>query len=193
MVEAQRLRDLHFRLRAPDTKLTMSLFRNADKLYPTLHDPRERGTFFTSDKDYADGFGYGLTKEYLIDMKNPVEIPDAVLRSGMDSRDRVLYKLDGSGYDGIVGHDVVFTDNLERGHLSNEFEIIVPYPRQAKLRDPITYDDAGNIIPLFLRDDFNSDDIRYQISSSLSEKHQEGMEVCSSYRRRGYRAGRTLD
>lgn len=37
------------------------------------------------------------------------------------------------------------------------------YYNNIKLADPITYDDAGNIIPLSKRDNFNSSDIRYGI------------------------------
>ena len=38
---------------------------------------------------------------------------------------------------------------------------VAPYPNKIKLADAVTYDDAGNIIPLSKRDNFNINDIRY--------------------------------
>ncbi len=55
------------------------------------------------------------------------------------------------GYDGIVMHDDEF------GGIS----FVVFDPEQIKSAEPVTYDDAGNVIPLSERFNSNSDDIRY--------------------------------
>ena len=40
-------------------------------------------------------------------------------------------------------------------------EVVIPDGKQIKLADAVTYDDAGNVIPLSQRDNFNINDIRY--------------------------------
>jgi hypothetical protein len=118
----------------------------------------------------------GSPFRFYVDIKNPIRLPDAgrwaysrVLRdavkagvdiseseisdarSNQDARDLLIRK----GVDGIV-----YKNEAEgRGD-----SYIVFKPSQIKSADAVTYDDAGNVIPLSERFNEQSDDIRYKIT-----------------------------
>lgn len=78
-----------------------------------------------------------------------------------------LKSLDGSAWaakEAIKdGADVVLWENVIDGWSGPSDIYLVAPGRESQIKsaDPITYDDAGNIIPLFQRFDSSKDDIRY--------------------------------
>ena len=72
-----------------------------------------------------------------------------------------------TGYDGAIIKNVVDYGGSRKSTVldwarANDV-YMVNNPSKLKLADPITYDDAGNIIPLSKRDNFNIKDIRYGV------------------------------
>lgn len=72
-----------------------------------------------------------------------------------------------TGYDGSIIKNVVDYGGSRKSTVldwarANDV-YMVNNPSKLKLADPITYDDAGNIIPLSKRDNFNIKDIRYGV------------------------------
>jgi hypothetical protein len=69
------------------------------------------------------------------------------------TQDSLMRELQGLGYDGVI-----FEDSNWTGSPWNSY--VVFNPSQIKSADPVTYDDAGNVIPLSQRFSDQSDDIR---------------------------------
>lgn len=71
----------------------------------------------------------------------------------------VKYVDEFEGKDGVLSwRDLQGIPNKREGIYK---EVVVPRGEQIKSADAVTYDDAGNIIPLSKRDNFNINDIRY--------------------------------
>lgn len=65
--------------------------------------------------------------------------------------------LKGNGYDGVLSYGG-----------SGYFEVVIYNPSNIKSADPVTYDDAGNPIPLSRRFQPESPDIRYSVANSFA-------------------------
>ena len=107
------------------------------------------GAYF-GDEDYAKEFGG--TKPYFLRLLNPTTktAPQLMKEYGFDPLDAKAARRDliSTGYDGIVSSDGNYA---------------VFDPNQIKSADPITRDEAGNVIPLSQRFDLRSPDIRYSL------------------------------
>lgn len=122
------------------------------------------GNYFTPSKSMAEGYakarkGDIIMENYLYS-KNPLEL---VMEDYSLHGKRLPYN------DGAIvrlGSDGVNLDNVKYDP-DEIMELVVPNSKQIKSTAPITYDDAGNIIPLSKRDDFTNPDIRYAIAPTL--------------------------
>ena len=88
--------------------------------------------------------------------KNPIE----TVMEDMSLEGKYLTNNDGSIVrlgNGITLDDVKYDPN-------EIMELMVPNSNQIKSAKAVTYDDAGNIIPLSKRDNFNISDIRYALA-----------------------------
>lgn len=74
------------------------------------------------------------------------------------------------------GYDSITFENIDDGGFTT-VDVIFNPKRDAKSADPVTYDDAGNVIPLSQRFNTENDDIRYSMKDSdgntLSKEQQE--------------------
>ena len=117
-----------------------------------------RGMFFSKDKNHEshlpenrEGLRVG---KFQLHLNNPLYAKnygdvDIKLGGDFDQRpDEGLARLKELGYDSII---------IDGGE-----EIIAISPNQIKSADPVTYDDAGNVIPLSQRFNTGSPDIRFQ-------------------------------
>ena len=80
----------------------------------------------------------------------------------------------GATYDGVIIHDIAdwgstagMGDNLLKRY-GTVFEFM--NPAHLKYKDPFTYDDAGNLIPLTQRANFDMNDLRYAFEHGSSFK-----------------------
>ncbi len=71
------------------------------------------------------------------------------------AQERLTADIVANGYDGIV---VEYTNHIDTEYVAFE-------PNQIKSADPVTYDDAGNVIPLSERFNPRKEDIRYSLRS----------------------------
>ena len=129
----------------------------------------ELGFFFTSKdflaKDYSEiaskggwGEGRGTLSEPIIydvflDIKNPKKYKTATefyreAETKKSDLNAWRKELEDQGYDGVI-----VRDDLE--------EVVVFNPNQIKSADPVTYDEAGNAIPLSQRFNPKTPDIRF--------------------------------
>ena len=122
------------------------------------------GNYFTPSKSMAEGYakarhGDIVMSNYLYS-KNPLELvmeDYSLMGKKLPYNDGAIVRL---------GSDGVNLDNVKYDP-DEIMELVVPNSTQIKSTAPITYDDAGNIIPLSKRDDFTNPDIRYAIAPTL--------------------------
>jgi hypothetical protein len=180
MAEAQRLRDLHFKVSAPNTKIVdaegmpqhvyhgtaSKPFTVFDINAPRKHDlgTYGKGFYFTPNKNTAINYGEGKTLfDSYLNLKTPyLGSEDVVDNVGNFKNLKELknyYKQQGFSEDELNNIDwgnFDVTDGVNAGD-----EIVVLRPNQIKSADAVTYDDKGVRIPLGERDNFNINDIRY--------------------------------
>lgn len=119
-------------------------------------------------KSYAERQGDGARViSAFISLKNPLILKtgsDLVIRlpDGTNTRELIGQNLDGSKIKAIAlegGHDGVIQlkPNGEIG------DLVVYSPNQIKSADPVTYDEAGNVIPITQRFNPQSDSISFSI------------------------------
>ena len=181
MAEAKRLRDLHFKASAPNTKITEGVY----------HGSRRKKDFNSFDLKYfgytdggTGGYGhyfgplnhavaYTNPRKFYLNVENPYTgkhtqffnrdsyFRDNELFGRIPSREDAIrykegfekYKNEFAGKDGVIDNDPIW------GNLGPVYT--VPKGNQIKLADTVTYDDKGVRIPLGLRDNFKINDIRY--------------------------------
>lgn len=179
MAEAQRLRDLHFKVSAPDTKI----ITESGMPLKTYHTSHNRFNSFKQslDNEY-DGFGVGNYFSKEIVNRGPIKYETYLNSSNpyIAKYKQELPTTDGKS----VRFDNIDNDYLVRNH-SGVFglegnEITIYDPKNIKLANAITYADDGTRIPLGSRDNFNINDIRYDKSfdellqsTGLSAKRNE--------------------
>ena len=186
--ETQRLRDLHFKAKAFNSKTIDNyglpihnyhggqkginvFFNSKDNLNykNTKHQgyshPETRiGIYFSPDKEIAKNYKrtYGKKGEIYdtyLKMDNPY-----IQKYSTTLLNRVKNLLFRDKYfDPAVIRDYRLNKELKGfdGVSHGDFENVVWDNKNIKLADPITYDDNGNIIPLSKRDDFTNPDIRF--------------------------------
>lgn len=182
MDEVQRLRDLHFKVSYPDTKIVDAEGKPIHAYHGTaskfnIFDPNQigrldpgyyyKGFYFTPEKEVARGYAqaqsnYETIPTYIMDtylnITNPIKINSNDLHIGEwipKPNNGVKVVL------GEIGPDDIILDNTVKYNPDELIEIVASKSSQIKSADPITYDDAGNIIPLSQRDNSSSPDIRY--------------------------------
>lgn len=164
MAEAQRLRDLHFKVSAPNS-VTHEVFHHGNKKPMNWYtfDPERVGT---TDEGYS-GAGYYFAptrpasqyaKEHFSRTLGPHGEQNAGLSGGRYHR--YVYLNGETKYKPLVDHN--WTTHTDFPFVDNRpIEVVVGDNRQIKLADAVTYDDKGVRIPLGERDNFNIKDIRY--------------------------------
>lgn len=118
-----------------------------------------QGFYFTESMDRAERYGPRVVTAFIA-LKNPVEVGGAFADGdllnilGTDRRS-VSEVAKSKGYDGVIRY---------RGRKgdSEMMEIVAFDPNQIKSADPVTRDEAGNIVPLSQR--FNPEDERITFS-----------------------------
>ena len=188
MDEVQRLRDLHFKAKAPNTKITDSVWHGSRAKNFNTFDLKYFGRTDGGVNGYGHYFGtkrhatgYKNPREFYLNMENPYTGNHAQFFNREEYfKDNELYgriprKADAMRYkkgmeqykqefldkDGVIDTDPLW------GDLGTVY--LVPKSNQIKLADAITYDDANNIIPLSNRDNFKLNDIRW--AGSIKEHY----------------------
>ena len=166
--EAQMLRDVHFMVKAPNTTIvekgspihayhgTGKLFNEFDTTgkYSTLDEGYYGvGAYFAPNKELANIYATGektpIVYNTYLNITNP-------LRHIRDENADLLGKVITEN-DGVISK---IPDDLVDPTFDMT-EYVATKPNQIKSANAITYDDAGNIIPLSKRDNFNINDMRY--------------------------------
>lgn len=198
LAEVQRLRDLHFRVKAPNTKVTFPVYHGtpSKKAINTFdlsfvgsrhNNKLPKGFFFTDQRriadDYAllpESFGtgnpeHGNTISAYVNIENPLYFKqdtkrisdsrfgdfDVPLEKSSDFRNRVRW--DNTDEADAIIMRLLDNDPYAVFYESLQNQYLIKDPKKIKLSAPITYDDAGNIIPLSKRDNFTIPDVRYGI------------------------------
>lgn len=168
--EVQKIRDLHFQSKAPNTVFKDSYYHGSGKSF-NVFDPTKigntdqgwlgRGYYFTPSKDYAEM--YGKTKRFYLNATAPME-------------GKGIAWFNREDVNPILLRNPNIKAAVERGKLADSSRGSMPQTKpydgyfeedvmknntQMKLANSITYDDAGNMIPISKRDNFSNPDIRY--------------------------------
>lgn len=169
MAEAQRLRDLHFKVSAPDTQIvdkngnpihsyhgTGKRFNEFDTTgkYSTLDEGYYgKGAYFAPNKElaqiYADAEKTSIIYDTYLNIKNPLR---HVRDENADLYGKVI-----TDNDGVIS---TLPDDLV-DETFDMTEYVATKPNQIKSADAVTYDNNGVRIPLGKRDNFKINDIRY--------------------------------
>lgn len=115
------------------------------------------GFFFAPDAESTREYGERQIVAYL-NITN-LAVDPVLDRKFDDSGTLLREKLAAQGYDGVA--------RTENGKI---YEYMVFDPEQIKLADAVTYDDAGNAIPLSERFNMGRKDIRYSLDTEQLEK-----------------------
>lgn len=166
--EVQQLRDLHFKAKAPNTKITTTdnipvhAYHGTGKHFTEFdttgkHSSLDegywgKGAYFSPNKEIADIYANGEKTPIIYDTYLNIENPKHIIMENGD-----YYGKQIQDHDGVIAtlpEDIIDPD-------FDMTEYVATKPHQIKSADAITYDDAGNIIPLSKRDNFSNPDIRY--------------------------------
>ena len=131
--------------------------------------------FYGNNPVYASQYAgkNGRVLKVFLDIKNPYYATEEEFNRLAEANDPELSKqfreeLEEDGYDGVYYN----------GDLNEEW--VAFYPNQIKSADPVTYDDAGNVIPLSERFNTEKQDIRYSLEAptfySNAERAVEGIK-----------------
>ena len=168
MAEAQRLRDLHFKVSAPNTVASVNgqplqLYHGTDATFNAFDLSKYgstdggtfgRGVYTTPVKEYAELYGKNNIPLYM-KLDNPRDYRNSTISDLM--AEKFAFGDDfatGNGVDGAIGRP------SWKGFKGLE-EWISHNPKNIKSSLPVTYTDDGTRIPLGERDNFNINDIRY--------------------------------
>lgn len=168
IAEAQRLRDLHFQVSAPNTVTSVNgqplqLYHGTNNTFNAFDLSKYgktdagtfgRGVYTTPVKEYAELYGENNMPLYM-KLDNPRDYRNYSI--GDLIAEKIAFGDDfatGIGIDGVIGRP------SWKGFKGLE-EYVSHNPKNIKSSFPITYDDKGVRIPLGERDNFNINDIRY--------------------------------
>ena len=162
---------------------------DTDNYFPWFHGSPEGGItvfknrfdeyYFSNDRDTANSFGDAVYESYL-KMSNPL-IADAF---GGDKYS-VTFEGEKMSVDDFVqiaktkGHDSAIIENVvdSVGGVTDPSTIVAVFnPTQIKSADPVTYDDAGDVIPLSQRFRPTSPDIR-RMAAEPRREQVAGMKI----------------
>ena len=189
--EAQRLRDLHFKVNAPNTKVVdvegnpRHIYHGGQKNITKFLNPNEfdasiklnnyykngknRVGIYTSDwKSYANQYARGYKKKNrnVYDLYANIENPRYV--SYWESKLNRLRNLNPFRKKDFLNPSVIRPEHKEellKGYDGVKWDVenVVFDGKQLKSADAVTYDNKGIRIPLGERDNFNINDIRYAL------------------------------
>ena len=168
MDEAQRLRDLHFMIKAPNTFASINgkplqLYHGTNNNFNAFDLSKYgstdggtfgRGVYTTPIQEYAQLYGKNNMPLYM-KLDNPRDYRDYSIGDLM--AEKLAFGEDfstGNGIDGVIGRP------SWKGFKGLE-EYVSHNPKNIKSSKAVTFDDNGVRIPLGLRDNFNINDIRY--------------------------------
>lgn len=180
--EAQRLRDLHFEVSAPNTQIKDIQYHGAkgnakfNVFNPKLIGQTDqgwagRGYYFTPTKDYAKMYG-SEPRAFYINAKKVHDGTTSAYFGREDGPAAEVFKRIGKKrgvdvqpiLDDLISSDAIRTSFPQTKPYNGTFEeVVTRNNNQMKLADAVTYDDNGKIIPLSKRDNFNNPDIRYSL------------------------------
>ena len=127
---------------------TLSVFLNIKRpLFISLRNGGNEGAMY---------FHELMEKHFTDDIYEDVTRTDELMSV---AQERLTADIVANGYDGIV---VEYTNHIDTEYVAFE-------PNQIKSADPVTYDDAGNIIPLSERFNPEKEDIRYSLSEETAQ------------------------
>jgi hypothetical protein len=129
---------------------------NEDSHFGTKKQASEAFIRSTRNKELSKIYGVYL------DIKNPKrvdDVPQDWIKEHTEYWEPIIRQAKEEGYDGLV------YQNTWEASEQNKDSYVAFYPEQIKSADPITRDDAGNIIPLEERFNRDNDDIRFSIST----------------------------
>lgn len=168
-IELQRLRDAHFKVKAPNTKIVDNegnvkpVYRGDKENYNVLRESHidsevgdMQGIYTTFDKKYAKQ--YGNVNSYYVNSEDPLYTNG---RWTGVINEQVKNDILDNGYDLIINENFDNTPKILEPFIKKRTENILFDNTKIKSANSVTYDDAGDIIPLSKRDNFNSSDIRY--------------------------------
>lgn len=195
MAEAQKLRDLHFKVSAPNTKVVNAegnprhVYHGGAKNITQFLNPNEfdanirlnnyyrngknRVGIYTSDwKSYANQYARGYKKKdrNIYDLYTNMENPRYV--SYWETKLNELRNLNPFRKRDYLNPSIIRPEHKEellKGYDGVKWDIenVVFDGKQLKSADAVTYDDNGVRIPLGDRDNFNINDIRYALAPLL--------------------------
>jgi hypothetical protein len=120
------------------------------------------GFFFAPEYDEYHEYGDRTIVAFL-NIENPASREDYNIDSSKNNAGRdERIRLQNEGYDGVIRE--------EDGAI---WEYIAFEPNQIKSADPVTYDDAGNVIPLSERFNPRKEDIRYSLIGEMGASNIE--------------------
>lgn len=192
LTEAQKLRDEHFKLSAPNSKTFDKQYHGRpENANFTIFDMDHTGEYTTEPIKHVGtktaaqeriGQGNNILELYT-NIQNPISIQDngifdnVTILSQLHKNNKInkdqLYQLRDKFFKNSSGLRKFLKDELgidgftyiNMGEDVGSKSYAFISPNQVKLADAITYDDNGHVIPLSQRDNFNNPDIRYSIST----------------------------
>lgn len=169
MAEAQRLRDLHFKVSAPNTAQREKMYNASGESSFNEFNGGETGlNWFSESEKYAAN--HGIPRAFYINEPDIYfgNVPAWV--KGTPANERYIEALKRLGYtDKQIAQKVKeineaansTTTTAKSIGLGDNNELVTKNNNTIKLADAVTFDDNGVRIPLGLRDNFKLNDIRY--------------------------------
>jgi site-specific DNA-cytosine methylase len=124
---------------------------------------------FTPDPDYPYIRNNPNVRKFYLRLKNPIRAP-------FEWAEGIAYQPAEVAKDMAAGHDGLIYEGDKRFYKSESryyTQVAIYSPKQAKLADPVTYDDNGNIIPLSQRFNEQVDDIRFSVKGQAITPEME--------------------
>lgn len=167
--EVQQLRDLHFKVKAPETRQRTPMFNaSGESTFNEFNGGKTGLNWFSESEKYAAN--HGVPRAFYINEPNIYfgNVPAWVKGTPVD--ERYIESLRRLGYgEKQIAQKVQSINEAANSNapaaksigMGANNELVTKNNNTAKLADAITYDDNGKIIPLSKRDNFNNPDIRY--------------------------------
>jgi hypothetical protein len=183
--EVKRLREAHFTAKSAGNQLVkdgtpMELYHFSDKKFNSVdpskfgsNDPGFYGKGFYTTPDLMYGKTYGPNQHSLYGYsQSPFRTNGDVTRSGasfnFNRPEEMPFVDDVNLLEEVAGADASWQQGSSFFRSDKPIEeVVFPGGERLKFSDPIVYDDAGNIIPLSQRDNFDVNDFRYKNGGRL--------------------------
>lgn len=164
MAEAQRLRDLHFKVSTPDNKIV-----NEENMpFHVYHGTPNNFTTFDPNRINGGNYGKGFYFSPRTDVAQRYATKDGnIMDTYLNLKTEDIFPNDRYG-EIIYNDGAIIADAVGRRNLKYAREFRVNRPNQVKSADTVTYDDKGVRIPLGERDNFSLNDIRYGLLPFIS-------------------------